>query len=117
MAQNHLSFVPKGMSTSALRLRLQTHLQKLGLYEGETLHNFRRGDAQVGNHVAIQYTAQVRDEVCQALGPSAASLLPDPVEVGLRVSGSVGQISTPRVVAHYLHPTSHERKRRRVLKS
>ena len=27
MAQNHLSFVPKGMSTSALRLHLQPHLQ------------------------------------------------------------------------------------------
>ena len=92
-------------------------ISKLGLYEGETLHSFRRGAAQVANLAAIQYTAQVRDEVCLALGSSAASLLPDPVEVGLRVSGSVGQISTLRVVARYLHPTSHERKRRRVLKS
>jgi integrase len=39
-------FEDKALSANALRKRVQLHIKEAGLYEGETLHSFRRSAVQ-----------------------------------------------------------------------
>jgi integrase len=50
-------FEDKPISSSALRKRIQKRLQDAGLFEGETLHSFRRSAVQ---HAAIELKYDVK---------------------------------------------------------
>jgi hypothetical protein len=50
-------FDDKPITSSALRKRIQKRLQEAGLYEGETLHSFRRSVVQ---HAAIELKYDVK---------------------------------------------------------
>lgn len=46
MNKARIGFMDSPLSAAALRKRVQRHLQDAGLYEGETLHSFRRSAVQ-----------------------------------------------------------------------
>jgi integrase len=50
-------FEEKPISSSALRKRIQKRLQEAGLFDGETLHSFRRSAVQ---HAAIELKYDVK---------------------------------------------------------
>lgn len=70
----------KGLSSSAMGNRLVQHLQRLGLYAGESLYSIKRGSMQHAYHVE---------------GRSLATI------------GEAADVETPQVVQLYLDPNRH----------
>jgi hypothetical protein len=70
----------KGLSAAALTQRLVGHLQRLGLYEGESAYSLKRGSMQHAFYVGGQTLAAV---------------------------GEAADIDTPAVVRLYLDPHRH----------
>jgi integrase len=57
LTRNRSGFMNKPITFSALRKRIQKRLQEAGLFEGETLHSFRRSAVQ---HAAIELKYDVK---------------------------------------------------------
>jgi hypothetical protein len=84
LSKNERSFQQQALSTDSINKRLQQHLQRLGLHEGESSHGLRRGtgihDHQVRGLSAV--AVGMRLQHVQPGGPQTLQYLDTSRETG-----------------------------------